>query len=35
VDYVQADRLRRKVATEMARIFEKADLLLELTSSRT
>jgi Asp-tRNA(Asn)/Glu-tRNA(Gln) amidotransferase A subunit family amidase len=28
VDYVQADRLRRKVAAEMARIFEKADLLL-------
>jgi Asp-tRNA(Asn)/Glu-tRNA(Gln) amidotransferase A subunit family amidase len=28
VDYVQADRLRRKVAQEMARIFEKADLLL-------
>jgi Asp-tRNA(Asn)/Glu-tRNA(Gln) amidotransferase A subunit family amidase len=28
VDYVQADRLRRKVAMEMARIFEKVDLLL-------
>jgi len=28
VDYVQADRLRRKVAGEMARVFEKADLLL-------
>jgi Asp-tRNA(Asn)/Glu-tRNA(Gln) amidotransferase A subunit family amidase len=28
VDYVQADRMRRKVALEMARIFEKADLLL-------
>ncbi len=28
VDYVQADRLRRKVAGEMARLFEKADLLL-------
>src|ERR1700687_3694781 len=28
VDYVQADRLRRKVAQEMARIFEKVDLLL-------
>jgi Asp-tRNA(Asn)/Glu-tRNA(Gln) amidotransferase A subunit family amidase len=28
VDYVQADRLRRKVAMEMARIFEKLDLLL-------
>jgi Asp-tRNA(Asn)/Glu-tRNA(Gln) amidotransferase A subunit family amidase len=28
VDYVQADRFRRKVAGEMARIFEKADLLL-------
>ena len=28
VDYVQADRLRRKVAEEMARIFEKVDLLL-------
>ena len=28
VDYVQADRLRRKVAQEMARIFEMVDLLL-------
>jgi Asp-tRNA(Asn)/Glu-tRNA(Gln) amidotransferase A subunit family amidase len=28
VDYVQADRLRRKVAMEMARILEKVDLLL-------
>jgi Asp-tRNA(Asn)/Glu-tRNA(Gln) amidotransferase A subunit family amidase len=28
VDFVQADRLRRKVAQEMARLFEKADLLL-------
>ena len=28
VDYVQADRLRRKVAMEMARIFERVDLLL-------
>jgi Asp-tRNA(Asn)/Glu-tRNA(Gln) amidotransferase A subunit family amidase len=28
VDFVQADRLRRKVAVEMARIFEKVDLLL-------
>jgi Asp-tRNA(Asn)/Glu-tRNA(Gln) amidotransferase A subunit family amidase len=28
VDYVQADRLRRKVAQEMARIFSTADLLL-------
>src|SRR5262249_37036217 len=28
VDYVQADRFRRKVAGEMARIFEKVDLLL-------
>lgn len=28
VDYVQADRLRRKVAEEMARIFESVDLLL-------
>ncbi len=28
VDYVQADRLRRKVAIEMMRIFEQADLLL-------
>jgi Asp-tRNA(Asn)/Glu-tRNA(Gln) amidotransferase A subunit family amidase len=28
VDYVQADRLRRKVALEMARLFEKVDLLL-------
>ena len=28
VDFVQADRLRRKVAQEMARIFEQVDLLL-------
>ena len=28
VDFVQADRLRRKVAGEMARVFEKVDLLL-------
>jgi Asp-tRNA(Asn)/Glu-tRNA(Gln) amidotransferase A subunit family amidase len=28
VDYVQADRLRRKVAEEMARIFAEVDLLL-------
>jgi Asp-tRNA(Asn)/Glu-tRNA(Gln) amidotransferase A subunit family amidase len=28
VDYVQADRLRRKVAGEMARLFEKVDVLL-------
>ncbi len=28
VDYVQADRLRRKVAQEMARLFEKVDVLL-------
>jgi Asp-tRNA(Asn)/Glu-tRNA(Gln) amidotransferase A subunit family amidase len=28
VDFVQADRLRRKVAGEMARIFEKVDMLL-------
>ena len=28
VDYVQADRLRRKVAQEMARIFSTVDLLL-------
>jgi Asp-tRNA(Asn)/Glu-tRNA(Gln) amidotransferase A subunit family amidase len=28
VDFVQADRLRRKVAQEMARIFEGVDLLL-------
>jgi Asp-tRNA(Asn)/Glu-tRNA(Gln) amidotransferase A subunit family amidase len=28
VDFVQADRLRRKVAHEMARIFETVDLLL-------
>ncbi len=28
VDYVQADRLRRIVAGEMARVFEKVDLLL-------
>jgi Asp-tRNA(Asn)/Glu-tRNA(Gln) amidotransferase A subunit family amidase len=28
VDFVQADRLRRKVAEEMARIFEKVDILL-------
>lgn len=28
VDFVQADRLRRKVATEMAKVFEKVDVLL-------
>jgi Asp-tRNA(Asn)/Glu-tRNA(Gln) amidotransferase A subunit family amidase len=28
VDFVQADRLRRQVAREMARLFEKVDLLL-------
>jgi Asp-tRNA(Asn)/Glu-tRNA(Gln) amidotransferase A subunit family amidase len=28
VDFVQADRLRRKVAREMARIFSQVDLLL-------
>jgi Asp-tRNA(Asn)/Glu-tRNA(Gln) amidotransferase A subunit family amidase len=28
VDFVQADRLRRKVAHEMARIFESVDLLI-------
>jgi Asp-tRNA(Asn)/Glu-tRNA(Gln) amidotransferase A subunit family amidase len=28
VDYVQADRLRRKVAEEMARVFAEVDLLL-------
>jgi Asp-tRNA(Asn)/Glu-tRNA(Gln) amidotransferase A subunit family amidase len=28
VDYVQADRLRRRVAQEMARLFEKVDVLL-------
>jgi Asp-tRNA(Asn)/Glu-tRNA(Gln) amidotransferase A subunit family amidase len=28
VDLVQTDRLRRKVANEMARVFEKVDLLL-------
>jgi Asp-tRNA(Asn)/Glu-tRNA(Gln) amidotransferase A subunit family amidase len=28
VDYVQADRLRRKVAEEMARVFSQVDLLL-------
>lgn len=28
VDFVQADRLRRKVALEMARIFKEVDLLL-------
>ena len=28
VDFVQADRLRRKVALEMARIFEKVDVLM-------
>jgi len=28
VDFVQADRLRRKVAQEMAHLFEKVDLLL-------
>ena len=28
VDFVQADRMRRKVATEMARVFSEVDLLL-------
>jgi Asp-tRNA(Asn)/Glu-tRNA(Gln) amidotransferase A subunit family amidase len=28
VDYVQADRMRRKVAVEMARLFERVDLLM-------
>ena len=28
VDFVQTDRFRRKVCEEMARVFEKADLLL-------
>jgi Asp-tRNA(Asn)/Glu-tRNA(Gln) amidotransferase A subunit family amidase len=28
VDFVQADRFRRKVATEMARVFSEVDLLL-------
>jgi Asp-tRNA(Asn)/Glu-tRNA(Gln) amidotransferase A subunit family amidase len=28
VDFVQADRLRRKVAAEMARVFANVDLLL-------
>ena len=28
VDFVQADRLRRKVAQEMARVFSGVDLLL-------
>jgi hypothetical protein len=28
VDFVQSDRLRRRVAGEMARIFGKVDLLL-------
>ena len=28
VDFVQADRLRRKVAREMIRVFENVDLLL-------
>ena len=28
VDFVQTDRLRRKVANEMARVFEKVDLLV-------
>ena len=28
VDFVQADRLRRRVAREMARVFERVDLLL-------
>src|SRR4029434_9023024 len=27
VDFVQADRLRRRVATEMARVFSQVDLL--------
>ena len=41
VDFVQADRFRRKVALEMARIFSKVDLLLvpslrdEMLTSRT
>jgi Asp-tRNA(Asn)/Glu-tRNA(Gln) amidotransferase A subunit family amidase len=30
VDFVQADRLRRKVAIEMARVFSQVDLLLAL-----
>src|ERR1700686_293526 len=28
VDYVQADRLRRKVAIEMMKLFDKVDMLL-------
>src|SRR5689334_23517251 len=28
IDFVQADRLRRKVALEMARIFKEVDLLI-------
>ena len=28
VDFVQADRFRRRVAAEMARIFSQVDLLL-------
>jgi Asp-tRNA(Asn)/Glu-tRNA(Gln) amidotransferase A subunit family amidase len=28
VDFVQADRMRRKVAMEMARVFSEVDLLL-------
>jgi Asp-tRNA(Asn)/Glu-tRNA(Gln) amidotransferase A subunit family amidase len=28
VDFVQADRMRRKVANEMARVFSEVDLLL-------
>jgi Asp-tRNA(Asn)/Glu-tRNA(Gln) amidotransferase A subunit family amidase len=28
VDFVQADRMRRKVAQEMARVFSEVDLLL-------
>ena len=28
MDFVQADRLRRKVAQEMARVFSQVDLLL-------
>jgi Asp-tRNA(Asn)/Glu-tRNA(Gln) amidotransferase A subunit family amidase len=28
VDFVQADRMRRKVASEMARVFSEVDLLL-------
>jgi Asp-tRNA(Asn)/Glu-tRNA(Gln) amidotransferase A subunit family amidase len=28
VDFVQADRMRRKVAEEMARVFSEVDLLL-------